>query len=96
MTDLYAGKITENNLTKTNAAIKTYKIRNINRKVVSSGGGIYIYKVKSKESLRPSDWSIKCNHHVRASVLIPTKLLHRTPPVCSAVSQPLLLLCVLN
>jgi len=40
MTGLYVRKIAENDLAKTNAAIKTREARSVSRKVVSSGGGV--------------------------------------------------------
>ncbi len=44
---LYVGKIAKNNLVKTNAAIKTREVRSVNRKIVSSGGGVlYIKKTR--------------------------------------------------
>ena len=44
MTGLYAGKITENNLAKTKAAIKIREARNVNRKIVSSDGEVLYIK----------------------------------------------------
>ena len=40
ITKLYVGKIAENNLVKTNAAIKTRETRSVSRKIVLSGGEI--------------------------------------------------------
>ncbi len=47
ITGLYVGKITENNLTKPNAAIKIREARSINRKIISSDGEVlYIKKAR--------------------------------------------------
>ena len=47
MAGLYVGKIAENDLVKTNAAIKARETRSVSRNVVSSGGGVlYIKKAR--------------------------------------------------